>query len=83
MSSSSASRSPSPHTPSPGPVDQVAVQTDFDRPSWYNTSPEEPSWTSSLKSEDTNMLQLDDLIEQHAYEESVVLYALFHCLTCT
>ncbi|KAJ3906805.1 hypothetical protein F5879DRAFT_999974 [Lentinula edodes] len=69
MSSSSASRSPSPHTPSPGPVDQVAVQTDFDRPSWYNTSPEEPSWTSSLKSEDTNMLQLDDLIEQHAYED--------------
>ncbi|KAJ4468115.1 hypothetical protein J3R30DRAFT_1674956 [Lentinula aciculospora] len=69
MSSSSASRSPSPHTPSPGPVDQVAVHTDFDRPSWYHNSPEEPSWTSNLKSEDTNMLQLDDLIEQHAYED--------------
>ncbi|KAJ3749010.1 hypothetical protein DFH05DRAFT_1475162 [Lentinula detonsa] len=69
MSSSSTSRSPSPHTPSPGPVDQVAVQTDLDRPSWYHNSPEEPSWTSNHKSEDTNMLQLDDLIQQHAYED--------------
>ncbi|KAJ3778689.1 hypothetical protein FB446DRAFT_712751 [Lentinula raphanica] len=68
MSSSSTSRSPSPQTPSPGPVDQAAVQTDLERPSWY-TSSEDPSWNPNFKSEDANMLQLDDLIQQHAYED--------------
>ncbi|KAE9411207.1 hypothetical protein BT96DRAFT_1011057 [Gymnopus androsaceus JB14] len=62
MSSSSASRSPSPPTPS-DPVD-----VDLDQPSWYQSSPDS-SWNRLLKSEDSQMLQLDDLIEQHAYEE--------------
>ncbi|KAF5389401.1 hypothetical protein D9757_004262 [Collybiopsis confluens] len=67
MSSSSVSRSPSPHTPSPIPVDNEAtIATDSSSPAWPNHL-----WVlDSLKSEDSHMLQLDDLIEQHAYEDA-------------
>lgn len=69
MSSSPLSRSPSPHTPDSLTVDQLSAINIHDPNPWSNNS-----WhLDSLKSEDSHMLQLDDLIEQHAYEESVFL----------
>ncbi|KIK67143.1 hypothetical protein GYMLUDRAFT_69330 [Collybiopsis luxurians FD-317 M1] len=66
MSSSPLSRSPSPHTPDSLTVDQLSAINIHDPNPWSNNS-----WhLDSLKSEDSHMLQLDDLIEQHAYEDA-------------
>ncbi|KNZ80876.1 Protein MGA2 [Termitomyces sp. J132] len=78
-----SSRSPSPLTPEAiDSYDPAAIQTDLD--SWYLSSLQQPKpsgaqfpWemtTSDFltprKSEDGQMLQLDELIEQHAYDDS-------------
>ncbi|PFH46731.1 hypothetical protein AMATHDRAFT_7470 [Amanita thiersii Skay4041] len=84
-SSSSAaapvSRSPSPHTPEASDsIDPVTIQSDIDiNSSWFISSNgatkiHQP-WDESLffltpgKSEDDQMLHLDDLIEPHAYHD--------------
>ncbi|EDR11860.1 uncharacterized protein LACBIDRAFT_313737 [Laccaria bicolor S238N-H82] len=77
------SRSPSPLTPEPSDsLDPVAIQSDLDlASSWYlsmhPTKSSLPPWESdpSLyltphKSEENQMLCLDELIEQHAYDDS-------------
>lgn len=82
------SRSPSPLTPEPSDnLEQVAIQSELDQASsWYHAmhSPKSsiPQWgvdatmyTSIHKSEEESMLRLDDLIEQHAYEEYVSSWA--------
>lgn len=76
------SRSPSPLTPEPtDSLDPVTIQSEVDfNSSWYiSMHPAKssvPSWvsdpsvyTTPHKSEDEQMLRLDDLIEQHAYDE--------------
>ncbi|KAF4621321.1 hypothetical protein D9613_000481 [Agrocybe pediades] len=86
VSSSTAqdSRSPSPATPEASdPIDPVAVHGDTDlAPSWYHPMPPEkthvtpwpsdPSiYTTPHKSEEEeSMLRLDDLIEEHAYDDT-------------
>ncbi|KAJ6625880.1 hypothetical protein B0H10DRAFT_2001193 [Mycena sp. CBHHK59/15] len=90
MSSSSSaatgtdSRSSSPHTPEPpDSLDPVAVQSDFDLGSWYQSDSDKllsprPSWQldailqASLHKyeEDEQILHLDDLIQQNAYDDS-------------
>ncbi|KAJ7691281.1 hypothetical protein B0H17DRAFT_1063335 [Mycena rosella] len=90
MSSSSStatgndSRSSSPHTPEPSDsLDPVAVQTDFDMGSWYQSDAEsllspQSSWQldSALQmnphkyEEDEQILHLDELIQQNAYDDS-------------
>lgn len=89
MSSSSAtattSRSPSPHTPEASDcAEPIAIQSDFDLTSgWYhNMDPIRPVqhwdmdtsyYTPSHKTEEDVMLRLDELLEQHAYDEYVCL----------
>ncbi|PPQ98705.1 hypothetical protein CVT24_003413 [Panaeolus cyanescens] len=84
----SDSRSPSPLTPEPSDnLDPVVIQSELDQTSsWYNNmhSPKSsiPQWgtdatmfTANHKSEEESMLRLDDLIEQHAYEDSPSVHA--------
>ena len=52
--------------------ESVAVPSDFDHSNpWFMQST--GSWDTGFKTEDHQMLRLDDLIEQHAYEEYVAL----------
>lgn len=87
MSSSSSatatgSRSASPATPEAfDSLDPIAIHNDLD--SWYLSSmqpPKSSQWDINSpefmvprKTEDDQMLHLDELIEQHAYDEYVVL----------
>ncbi|PBK91425.1 hypothetical protein ARMGADRAFT_200950 [Armillaria gallica] len=69
MSSSSSttqngSRSPSPHTPDSSDSLEHVAHHDLGLSSWYNTEHD-----NQPKCEDDNMLQLDDLIESHAYDD--------------
>jgi uncharacterized protein len=74
------SRSSSPVTPEP--LESVAVRSDFDHTnSWYIPTMHQSvslwdidaaDFISPTKTEDHQMLRLDDLIEQHAYEEYVL-----------
>jgi hypothetical protein len=82
------SRSSSPVTPEPSDsLESVAVRSGFDRSnSWYiptmhqlKSADSQSLWDidtadfiSQTKTEDQQMLRLDDLIEQHAYEEYVL-----------
>ncbi|KJA27887.1 hypothetical protein HYPSUDRAFT_130659 [Hypholoma sublateritium FD-334 SS-4] len=71
------SRSPSPLTPEPSDSLEVNIQSDLDlSSSWYNST-KMPPWASdplvysaSHKPDEDHMLRLDDLIEQHAYDDS-------------
>ncbi|KAA1476073.1 hypothetical protein DENSPDRAFT_842962 [Dentipellis sp. KUC8613] len=81
-----ASRSPSPVTPatpdSSDNLDTVAIPNSVDLSSWYNTLPSskpapetagfwEPSTEQVVsKEEDFNILSLDELIQDYAYEDS-------------
>jgi len=84
------SRSPSPLTPEASDsIEPVTVHGDQDLlPSWYHSMPStktpvspwpsDPSiYTTPHKSEEENMLRLDDLIEQHAYDECVYILCTF------
>ncbi|KAK0455038.1 hypothetical protein EV421DRAFT_1760988 [Armillaria borealis] len=89
MSSSSSttqngSRSPSPHTPDSSDSLEHVAHHDLGLSSWYNTEHDKSAYLQSLwetdpmfhsqpKCEDDNMLQLDDLIESHAYDDSPAL----------
>jgi hypothetical protein len=79
-----ASRSPSPVTPStPDDTTQVSIlPTSIDLSTWYKTLPLEPTSPSAAywddnsprfldnaKEDTTNILSLDDLIQDCAYEE--------------
>lgn len=79
------SRSPSPSTSEAiDSLDSVAIQNDLD--SWYLASMQQPkplgvqmpwevtasTFLTPRKSEDDHMLRLDELIEQHAYDEFVL-----------
>ncbi|KDR75153.1 hypothetical protein GALMADRAFT_249088 [Galerina marginata CBS 339.88] len=77
------SRSPSPLTPEPsGSPEPVSIQSELDlTSSWYlsmhpaktpvSSWTSEPSvYTTPHKSEEEQMLRLDELIEQHAYDDS-------------
>lgn len=78
MSSSSAtattSRSPSPATPdsSDSPHNPISVQNN-DVDLWYDhgPSPNDNNWEKDgyMKDEEQPILQFDDLIQEHAYEE--------------
>ncbi|KAJ7282910.1 hypothetical protein C8J57DRAFT_1173036 [Mycena rebaudengoi] len=91
----SDSRSSSPHTPEPSdPLDSVAIHSDFDVGPWYRSSGElltpEPSWQldhtlqmNPQKYEEVDqILHLDDLIQQHAYDECAVLCPMCTSLIC-
>ncbi|KXN90993.1 Protein MGA2 [Leucoagaricus sp. SymC.cos] len=81
----SASRSPSPHTPDPSDTQEpVAVQADFDAvAAWFiplnNHKPAMPWDTDPAlfaqprKLDDEQMLRIDDLLEQHAFDECVAV----------
>ncbi|KAJ7747252.1 hypothetical protein B0H16DRAFT_1320496 [Mycena metata] len=78
------SRSSSPHTPEPSDsLDPVVVQSDFDFGAWYQSDTEnllspQSSWQldpalqmSATKCEESEqILHLDDLIQQNAYDDS-------------
>jgi hypothetical protein len=101
MSSSSSaatgndSRSSSPHTPEPSDsLDPVAIQTDFDIGSWYQSDAEnllspQASWqldpvlqmNAHKYEEDDQILHLDDLIQRNAYDECAAPYSRNLCLT--
>ncbi|KAJ6499027.1 hypothetical protein C8R45DRAFT_980751 [Mycena sanguinolenta] len=80
----STSRSSSPHTPEPSDsLDPVVIQGDFDINAWYQSDPEnllspQSSWqldpslqmTSAKCEEEEQILHLDDLIQQNAYDDS-------------
>jgi uncharacterized protein len=82
---SSSPRSPSPRTPEPFEyTDAAAIQSDPGLSAlWYMSAAakatttqqpwgiESPFYSSQGKGEDDNMLQLDELLEQDAYDESV------------
>lgn len=78
-STTQPSRSPSPSTPeSSGALDPISIQSELDlTSSWYlsgmHTTKENVlplvSDSGQHKSEDDRMLRLDELIEDHAYEE--------------
>ncbi len=92
MSSSSSSataygsRSPSPHTPESSADSFDIAQQDIDIASWYTPEHDKSAYLQfawnpeslfhPAKSEDDAMLQLDDLIESHAYDEYVGLVVL-------
>ena len=81
----SASRSPSPATPStPDSYDNVQVAPFRDLSTWYKTLPVEPispsttywdenspRYSNMAKEESANILSLDDLIQDYAYDEYV------------
>jgi len=85
MSSSSAtataSRSPSPATPETSDCSSIAIQNGFELSPWYHSLHPEKSdiaWDHDgaphiavEKGEEQPMLQFDDLIEEHAYDEYV------------
>jgi hypothetical protein len=86
------SRSPSPLTPEASDsLEPIAIQSDLDLSSpWYRSMhshptkmpvlpwPSDPSvYTTPHKSEEEQMLRLEELIERHAYDEYVS--TLFHC----
>lgn len=87
----SSPRSPSPHTPEPLEyTDAVAIQSDPGLSAlWYMSAAakasttqqpwglESPFCSSQGKGEDDNMLQLDELLEQDAYDESVWIQQVF------
>ncbi|KAJ7045795.1 hypothetical protein C8F04DRAFT_1334748 [Mycena alexandri] len=78
------SRSSSPHTPEPSDsLDPVVVQGDFDLGAWYQSDTENllsphSSWqldpalqmNATKCEEDDQILHLDDLIQQNAYDDS-------------
>ncbi|KAJ7346899.1 hypothetical protein DFH08DRAFT_937277 [Mycena albidolilacea] len=78
------SRSSSPHTPEPAhSLAPIAVQGDFDIGAWYQSDQEsllspQSSWqldpslqmSSTKREEEDQILHLDDLIQQHAYDDS-------------
>ncbi|KAG6860764.1 hypothetical protein C0995_007796 [Termitomyces sp. Mi166 len=75
------SRSPSPSTPEAIDSLDPAIQSQSDLDSWYQPKPlgaqtpwemTIPDFLTSRKSEDDQMLRLDELIEQHAYDDSPV-----------
>lgn len=82
-STTQPSRSPSPSTPDPSHVlDPITIQSELNvTSSWYfsgmrhttkdNVPPwlSDPVYTPQHKTEDDQMLRLDELIEEHAYEE--------------
>lgn len=81
-STTQPSRSPSPSTPEPSDIlDPISIQSELDlTSSWYlsgmhTTKDNIPPWSSDPvytlqhKTEDDHMLRLDELIEQHAYDE--------------
>lgn len=81
-STTQLSRSPSPSTPEPSDVlDPISIQSELDlTSSWYlsgmhtakdSVSPwvSDPVYTLQHKTEDDQMLRLDELIEDHAYNE--------------
>ncbi|KAJ7772668.1 hypothetical protein DFH07DRAFT_866218 [Mycena maculata] len=83
-SAATGSRPSSPHTPEPtDSFDPVAIQSDFDMGSWYPSDAEnllspQSSWhlDSTLQidpqkyEEGDQILHLDDLIQQNAYDDS-------------
>jgi hypothetical protein len=87
-----ASRSPSPATPETSDCSSynpVAIQNGFELSPWYHSPhPEKPAsngiaWDHDgaphiavEKGEEQPMLQFDDLIEEHAYDEYVSGYIL-------
>lgn len=80
-STTQPSRSPSPSTPESHALDPITIQAELDlSSSWYlsgvrTTKGNVPPWvldpvcTPQHKTEDDQMLRLDELIEDHAYEE--------------
>ncbi|KAJ6594182.1 hypothetical protein B0H19DRAFT_1094293 [Mycena capillaripes] len=78
------SRSSSPHTPEPSDsLDPVLIQSDFDIGAWYQSDTDnllsaQSSWqldpslqmTSHKCEEEDQILHLDDLIQQNAYDDS-------------
>jgi uncharacterized protein len=83
-STTQPSRSPSPSTPEPsGALDPISIRSELDfTSSWYlsgmHTTQDnlnvlslesDPVYTPQHKTEDDRMLRLDELIEDHAYEE--------------
>lgn len=98
MSSSSAtaadSRSPSPHTPDPSDSSQpVVVQADIDAAaSWFipmhHSQSKQPPWGSASavfpphKLEDDQILRIDDLLEQHAFDEYASSYRSLSPVFC-
>lgn len=81
-STTQPSRSPSPSTPEPsGALDPISIRSELDLTSpWYlsgmhttkdNVLPlvSDAVYTPQHKTEDDQMLRLDELIEDHAYEE--------------
>jgi hypothetical protein len=80
-STTQPSRSPSPATPEPsGALDPISIRSELDlTSSWYLTGMHttkdvlplvsDSVYTSQQKTEDDRMLRLDELIEDHAYEE--------------
>ena len=78
-STTQPSRSPSPSTPEPsGALDPISIRSELDlTSSWYlsgmHTAKDnvlsDPVYTPQHKTEDDRMLRLDELIEDHAYEE--------------
>lgn len=86
-STTQPSRSPSPSTPEPSEadaLDPITIQSELDpTSSWYlsamhtteNNIPQwvsDPLYTLQHKTEDDQMLRLDELIEQHAYDDEWV-----------
>jgi hypothetical protein len=82
MSSSSAtapgSRSSSPATPEASDCLEPAVHHDFEVSSWYHAIQSDkalaawetdPPFLDLGKGEEEHILRLDDLIEEHAYDE--------------
>lgn len=87
VAADNSSRSPSPLTPEGTEfIDPIAIQSDLDLNSWYQSmDPNKPqaSWlieptlySPSKKLEDDQMLRLDDIIEQHAYDEYVLSFSI-------
>ena len=79
-STTQPSRSPSPSTPEPSvALDPISIRSELDlTSSWYlsgmhatkdNVLLSDPVYTPQHKTEDDRMLRLDELIEDHAYEE--------------
>jgi hypothetical protein len=80
-STTQPSRSQSPSTPEPfAALDSISIRSELDLTSWYlsgmhtindNALPLVVSDLPQHKTEDDRMLRLDELIEDHAYEEYV------------
>ena len=74
----SGSRSPSPRTPQSSPfAESAAFQADFDPTAAWFIAMHRPKSDTSLfvqphKFDDEQMLQIDDLLEQHAFDEYAI-----------